>query len=233
MKTTVLCVILLVSSSSLGAYDVSRAGTTCRDLVATVRPSLDGEEGERYLDSADKAYRDCRGAKVPLEIRAKALFKFGIASAAREREQAALDALREAVSLLDRASGEHAELLIDVLDYTAFVESRAGMQTDAIAHSKRAADVRVEKYGRSSEEAAEGMIHLAMVHVSFKEYGKTEALLRDAIRIAEQTCGPQCNVLVDAYAGMETLYEAQGNRAEAKKYAELGQNAVPTRGSKD
>jgi hypothetical protein len=125
--------------------------------------------------------------------------------------------------------------LIDILDYTAFMESRAGLRSDATVHAKKAVDLRAKTYGRASAETAEGFVHLAMVHVTFHEYAKTEALLRDAIRIAEKACGPECDALATAYAGMETLYEAQGMTAEARKYAEPGQNAVPARksGSKE
>lgn len=233
MKTTTLCIILLLGSSSLIAEDLTRAEAKCRELVASVRPPLsEGEEGTQYLESADKAHRDCRGAKLPVEIRAKALFKYGIATAAREREQASIAALREAVDLLV-PGGEHTELLIEILDYVVFVESRAGLQTDATVHAKSAVDVRSKTYGRNSAQAAEGMAHLAMVHLTFHDYAKSEALLRDAIRIAEKACGPECDVLVTVYAGMETLYEAQGKPEEAKRYSELSQNAVPTRKRKD
>lgn len=228
MKTAAVCIVLLFST-------VSVAGANCADLVAAVRPpSSEGDESRRYLESADQAYRDCRGAKVPLEIRAKALFKYGIANASRERMQASIGALHEAIDLLGKS--DQTKLLIEVLDYTAFVESRAGLQSDATAHAKRAADVRAKTYGRNSAETAQGLVQLAMVHVTFNEFAKTETLLRDAIRIAEKACGPECDALVDAYAGMQTLYEAQGNTAEARKYAELGQNAVPSNrggGTKD
>jgi hypothetical protein len=234
MKPTTLCIVLLLSSSSLMAEDLSREEAKCRELVASVRPPLsEGEEGKQYLESADEAYRDCRGAKLPLEIRAQALFKYGIATATRQREQASIAALREAIDLLDHAGSGQTDLLVAILDYVAFVESRAGLQVDATFHAKKAVDVRAKTFGRNSAQAAEGMVHLAMVHVTFNEYAKTEALLRDAIRIAEKACGPQCDVLVSAYAGMETLYETQGKREEAKRYSELGQNAVPTRGRKD
>lgn len=233
MKTTTLSIILLLGSSSLNAQDLSWDEAKCRELVASVRPPLSGgEEGRQYLESADKAYRDCRGANLPVEIRAKALFKYGIATAAREREQASIAALREAIDLLD-PSGEHTELLIEILDKVAFVESRAGLQTDATDHAKRAVDVRVKTYGRNSAQTAEGMLYLAMVHLTFHDYVKSEALLRDAIRIAEKACGPECDVLVTAYAGMETFYQAQGKPEEAKRYSELSQNAVPTRKRKD
>ena len=229
MKRTTVCIVLLVLTFSAVAGEVSRGGGNCQELVAFVRPSLgeDGEDGERYLENADKAYRDCRSAKVPLEIRAKVLFKYGIASASRERVQAALDALREAIGLLDIATGDHTELLIEVLDYTASVESRGGMQTDAIAHSKMAADMRVERYGPNSAEAADGLTNLAAAYATFKEYEKAEALLRDAIQTAKQACGPECYALVKAYSGMEVIFSEQGNLAEATKYAELAQNAVP------
>ena len=235
MKRTTVWIVLLVLTPGALAGDGSRGGESCRELVAFVRPTLgeQGEDGERYLENADKAYRDCRGAKVPVDIRAKALFKYGIASASRERVQAALVALREAIGLLDRASDDHGEFLIEVLDYTASVESRAGMRTDAIAHAKRAAEMRAETYGSRSAEASEGMVHLAMVYVTFKDYAKAEALLREAVRIAAQACGPECDALVAAYAGMETLYEALGDKTEARKYGELGVNAVPANRTKD
>lgn len=234
MKTTTLCIVLLLASSSLMAKDVSRGEEKCRELVSAVRPPLSGgEEGKQYLESADEAYRDCRGAKLSLELRAKVLFKYGIATAVREQGQASIAALREAIDLLGEGGGDHPELLIDILDYVVFMESRAGLQTDATAHAKKAVDVRTKTYGRNSAQAAEGMVHLAMVHVTFNEYARSEALLRDAIRMAEKACGPECDVLVSAYAGMETLCEAQGKHEDAKRYSELGQNAVPTRGRKD
>lgn len=229
MKNTALCIALLLSAPSLVADDLSREVSNCRDLVASVRPQLSDEnEGSQFLAKADKAYRDCRASKFPVEIRAKALFKYGIATAARERQQASIAALREAIELLDQPK-DNTSLLVEILDYTAFVESRAGLQNDATAHAKRAFDLRAKTYGSTSAQAAEGLVHLAMVHVTFHEYAKTEALLRDAIRIAQKACGPECDALVNAYAGMQTLYEAQGMTAEAKKYAELGLNAVPAR----
>jgi hypothetical protein len=66
----------LFVSPSLVAEDASRGGTSCRELVAQVRSGLgEGEEAERYLESADNVYRDCRGANLPLEIRVKALVR--------------------------------------------------------------------------------------------------------------------------------------------------------------
>ena len=233
MKTTALCFVLFVSTQSLAAEVPSGAGTSCREMVAQVRPGLEeGEEAALYMESADKAYRDCRGAQHPIEIRAKVLFKYGIASASRGREQTAVEALREAVSLFDRSDGDNTELLIEILDYTSFMETQVGMRTDAISHSKRAADARVKKYGPDSGEAADGLTNLAVRYATFKEYEKAEALLRDAIQIAQRACGPECDALVHAYAGMEVLFTEQGNSAEAKRYAELAVEAVPSRRSK-
>ena len=232
MKTTALFIGVLVSSP-LAAEDVPRAETSCRELVAQVRPGpSEGKEADDYLENADKAYRDCRGAKFPVDIRAKALFKYAIASAGRKRDQAAIEALREGIGLFDRATGADRELLIEILDYATFLEISAGLHADAAAHSKTAVEIRAEKYGPKSAEVADGLGHLAMVHTSLKEYDKAEALLRDAIQLAEQACGPQCRALVNAYTGMEVLYREQGNTEEATKYAELAQNAVPPRRSK-
>jgi len=65
---------------------------------------------------------------------------------------------------------------------------------------------------------------------SFRRVAKGETLLRDAIRIASKTCGSECDALVFAYAGMETLHEAQGKTAEARKYAEMALDATGSRG---
>ena len=160
-----------------------------------------------------------------------ALLKYAIASGNREQSQAAIAAIGEAIELLDHARDADSDTasLIEVLSQAAFLETRAGLRNDATAHGKRAVDARIKKYGRNSAETAEGWVNLAMVYVSFDEYAKSEALLSDAIRVAEKACGPECETLVHAYSGMEALYAAQGNTAEAKKYAELGQNAVPAK----
>jgi tetratricopeptide (TPR) repeat protein len=228
MKRTALCLFVLLWSVSVIAQH--RSGeAVCRVLVASVRPPLDeGEQAKQYLDDAGTAYRDCRGSNLPVDVRVNALSKYATASAIREQHQAAIAALGEAIDLLDGARDVDMVLLIDVLGQAAFVESRAGLRSDATAHAKRAVEARIKKYGPNSVEAAEGLGHLAMVHATFAEYAQSEALLRDAIRIAAKACGPECDALVLAYVGMEVLYEAQGKTAEATKYAELAQNAVPT-----
>jgi tetratricopeptide (TPR) repeat protein len=229
MKKT-LSLFLLLWSVNAVAQRVSGDAVKCRDLVASIRPPLDeGDEGRRYLNDADTAYRDCRGSNLPLDVRVNALLKYAIASGNREQSQAAIAAIGEAIELLDHARDADTATLIEVLSQAAFLETRAGLRNDATAHGKRAVDARIKKYGRNSAETAEGWVNLAMVYVSFDEYAKSEALLRDAIRVAQEACGPECETLVHAYSGMEALYAAQGKTAEAKKYAELGQNAVPAK----
>jgi len=228
MRNTALSLVLLLSSVSMLAGEASRQLANCRELIVAVRPpGSEGEEGKRYLDDADRAYRDCRAEKFPIEVRVDALFKYGLATAARERTQTAIAAYREAIDLLDRAGSRPSPRMIEILDSLAREESRSGLRAEALEHAQRAANLRSERYGRSSAEAAEGMVHSAMVHVTFKDYAATEKLLRQAIRVAEKACGPTCATLVDAYSGMAVLHDAQGNQAEARKYEELAMEAVP------
>lgn len=230
MKRTALCILLSLWSVRAAAQEFSREALQCRDLVASVRPPIDeAEEGRQYLDDADQAYRNCRGSNLPLEIRVSALLKYAIASENRDRRQEAIAVLTEAIHLLDGAPDGYLELLIDVLGQAASAEARAGLRVDATAHAKRALEARIHKYGKNSDEAAAGIIALATVHYTFQDFAKTEMLLRDAIRIAEKACGPECDTLVLAYSGMESVYAAQGKTDESKRYAELAANAVPRR----
>lgn len=228
MKNIALCIALLLSGLRTFAGEMSRDLANCRELVAALRPTLSEDEGKKYLEDADRAYRDCRGEKFPVDIRVDALFKYGMATAGRDRSQTAIAALREAIELLDGANGNRSQRLIEILDRVAIEESRSNLQTDAVAHAKRAADVRVKVHGADSAQAAEGMVHLAMVYVTFKDFSKTESLLREAIRIATEACGPECDTLVDAYSGMAVLSDARGNASDARKYEELAMNAVPS-----
>lgn len=237
MKQKILIAILFLSIASTAfANPLSKEIGNCRDVIGVVRPpSQDDERATRYLDDADRAWRDRRGSKLPLDVRVNALLMYGMASDIRNRSQAAIDAYKEALGLLDRVKGENAAVLIEVLDQAASVESRTGVRADAIAHSKRALDERVKKYGATSAEVSTGMVNLAMTHTTFGENEESERLLRQAVRVAEKVCGPRCDALAFAYSGLQTFYELVGRTAEAGKYAELAQEAIPSRhsGSKE
>lgn len=227
-KASFALIFLLSYAGSLVAENLSRDAVACRELVGSVRPS--GEDGEPWLRweaEADRAYRDCRGTKLPLDVRVKTLLKYGMASDVRGRSQTAISAYKEAVGLLDGAKSEYVDLLIDSLDKAACLESSQGLRSDATEHSKRALAERVKNYGAKSEAAVVGMVNLAMVHAAFKDYEKSESLVRQAVRVAKEACGPQCEALSAAYVGMQTYYELIGNDAEAEKYADLALDASP------
>jgi tetratricopeptide (TPR) repeat protein len=219
----VIATLLLVSSSSVLAADAN----ACRQLLISPLPDQGGPDAEAFFDDAEKAYCDCRAAKLPVDIRVKALLKYGIARDVRGDAQAATDAFREAVSILDRAPGDQTTMLIEVLDRAVMAENDARLRSDAIEHSSRALSLRQAKFGKDSPDAVRGMVTLAIVHATFEDYGKSESLLRMAVRIAEKTCGPECEALAFAYSGMYALYSTLGNEAEAKKYDEMALNATP------
>lgn len=234
MKPTVLIAFLLVSNGNVIADDSSRQAADCRALVETVTPPLDeGEKHMQYLDDAAKAYRDCRGAQLPVEVRVNALVKYAIASSTSGEKQTAVAVLTEAIDILDRASGRHADLSISVLDRVASIETQAGLREAAIGHAKRAAETREKTYGKSSAEAAIGLVNLGLTHATFNDYAKGEELIRQAIRMAEKACGPECDALVEAYVGMQALYDSRGNKTEADKYAALAEKALPSRPKKN
>src|SRR5687768_16389048 len=108
MKKPALFAVLLLSVGTIAAEEFSREVINCRALVASVRPPADeGEQGTQYLDDAERAYRDCRGVKLPLDLRVKALLKYAMASDNRGRDQAANAPLAEALDLLDRDRGDN------------------------------------------------------------------------------------------------------------------------------
>jgi len=72
------------------------------------------------------------------------------------------------------------------------------------------------------------MTHLAMAYLTAGHREKSKALLRDALQVASKACGPECDALVAAYAGMEAFYDAQDDSAEARRYAALGVEAAPS-----
>ncbi len=195
------------------------------------------EEGEERLLAHDadarRAFRDCRGEKLPVEIRVNALVKYAIAVSARGETQSAVDAFVEAIDILDRAPAGKEELLITVLDQAATLEAEVNLRENAVAHATRSSEIRIKTYGKASSEAAVGLVQLGVVYGNFHEYEKGEKLVREAIRIAEKDCGFRCHALIQAYAGMEGLYASRGNKAEAKRYYELALDvAMSERASK-
>jgi tetratricopeptide (TPR) repeat protein len=219
----VIASLLLASSSSALATDA-----TCRQLLISPLPDQQDAKAEAYFDDAEKLYRDCRGTNLPIDVRVQALVKYGTAKHLRGQTQTAIQAYREALDILDSAKGDQTQMLLDVLDHLVMAEPDARLRSDAIAHSSRALSLRQAKFGKDSQEAVRGMVTLAIVHATFEDFAKSEALLRTAIRTAEKTCGPECDALAFAYSGMYALYTTLGNEAEAKKYDEMALNATPS-----
>ena len=226
MKNLLVLMSLLFLSSSFSVL-AADAGSCRQLLVSQLKAYPEPAEAAAYFDDAEKAYRDCRSTSLPIDIRVQALVKYGTAKHVRGGVQAAIGAFREAIAILDGAPGDQTAVLIEVLDRTVSAESDAHLRTDAIAHANRALSLRQEKFGDDSPEAVVGRVQLGLVHATFEEYGKSESLLRTAVRIAEKTCGPECDVLAQAYSGMSAFYATQGNEAEAKKYDEMALNAIP------
>jgi len=213
----VIAMLLLASSSSVLAADAN----ACRRLLISPLPDQEGPDAVAYFDDAEKVYRDCRSTNLPTDIRVKALLKFGVAKYVRGHGQTAISAFREALDILDSTSGDQTLMILEVLDRVITAENDALLRSDAIAHASRALSLRQAKFGKDSQEAVRCMVTLAIVHATFEDYGKSESLLRTAVRTATKTCGPECDALAFAYSGMYALYSTQGNEAEAKKYEEM------------
>jgi len=225
MKNVIVVISLLSLSSSVLATDES-----CRRLlISQLNAYAEPDAAAAYFNDAEKAYRDCRGARLPVDIRVKTLMKYGVARDVRGDAQAATDAFREAIAILDGAPGDQTTTLIEVLDATVLAESNARLRSDAIEHASRALTLQRAKFGNDSPEAVIGTAKLGMVHATFGDYGKSESLLRTAVRIAEKTCAPECDALAFAYSGMSALYSTQGKEEDAKKYDEMALNATPSR----
>jgi len=74
--------MILVFSFGVLSQEAARQAALCNELVASVRPPASGEEEDaRHRDEAERPHRDCRGSKMPADVRAKALFKYGIVTA--------------------------------------------------------------------------------------------------------------------------------------------------------
>ena len=222
MKSLFVVAALLLASPSVLATDAQ-----CRQLLMSPMPDQDDAKAEAYFDDAEKVYRDCRSTNLPMDVRVQALVKYGTAKHLRGQTQAAIQAYRQALEILDGVKGDQTQMLLEVLDRVVMAENDARLRSDAIAHSSRALSLRQAKFGKDSQEALRGMVTLAIVHATFEDYDKSESLLRTAIRTAEKTCGPECDALAFAYSGMYALYSTLGKETEAKKYDEMALNATP------
>lgn len=233
MKPVLCLILLLILHGEVVADDLAQKTSVCRELIGSVRPSgEDGDAWQRWRDDADRGYRDCRGSGMPLDVRVRALLKYAIASDTRGQSQAALAAYQEALGLLDASKGKEVDLLIEVLDQTASLAGRLGMRRPATEYSQRALDERTRKYGPKSAKAIEGMVNHAMTYAAFEEYDRTEKLVREAVRVAEGSCGPQCEARSIAYVGMQSYFHFVGNEREAARYGDMALDASPNGGSK-
>lgn len=223
MKKLLILFSLMFATHSMLAANAD----ACRQLLVSTPPNEGDADIEAYFNDAEQAYRDCRGTNLPADVRVNALMKYAMAKRLRGYTQAAIPALRDAIELLDRAPGDQTLTLLEALDRLSMAETDARLQSDAVAHATRALALRKTKYGNDSAEAVTGMVHLALVHATFGNYAPSESLLKNAVRTADKLCGPECDALVEAYSGMYSFYETQGNAAEAKKYQQLSLDAAP------
>lgn len=216
--------ITLVLFTSVSGFGMD--ANSCRKLVASSIGDTPSETAV-YFANADTAYRDCRAATLPADVRAQAASNYGTAKAIRNNLQAAVAAYKEALSVLSPVENAYSDLTLDVLDRAVQAESRAGLRSDAIDHASRALNIRRTKFGADSPQAVAAMVQLAMVHTTFENYSAAESILSNAYRTAQKGCGEQCQTLADVYSGFSALYAAQGNEAAERKYDQLGLNATP------
>lgn len=218
---------LLVSSlvaSPLFAADV----TACRALAARELPGDDGStSAQSFFDEAEQAYRDCRSAELPVDVRVQALLKYSLARGIRGNDQAAVAGSREALEALDRSESVDTKLLLTVLERLIHAETTARLRTDALAHANRALELQRATFGADSDEAIVGQIRVGIVHIEFGELDRAETILTSAVQLAEQKCGPQCDARSEAYTGMFVLRSAEGNEAEAKRFETMSFDAIP------
>lgn len=198
----------------------------CRKLLAIER-AVENDNGESAR-AAEKAYLDCRGESLPLDIRITAYTRYGDAKVSAGEMRAAVDVYRDALTVLDTMKQPDVQWTLTVLDRLSEIENDAHSTPDALSHAKRAADLRVAHYGNGSPEAAIGLARLGIAYVVQKDFSNADRAISEAIRIARDVCAPTCEALSEAYAARSTWYADQGNAAEAERYASLSVDATAT-----
>ncbi|HEY0157272.1 MAG TPA: tetratricopeptide repeat protein [Thermoanaerobaculia bacterium] len=221
MKLMILWLILAFTVQAAPAADEA----ACRRLLATEFTTKD-KTGAFQRDAA-QAFRQCVGEQFPVATRVQAHLQYGRALEIDERKDEALRVYLDAIRLLEGDAGGGSRLLIDALDRAAALESRTGRGSAAVAHSERALALRRETYGAASEEAAQGLIRLALVHIEQRAFPAAEPLIREAIDTARKACGEECGTLAEALVAMSTWYGDQGDEVSARHWFELSVEAQP------
>ncbi len=104
--------------------------------------------------------------------------------------------------------------LIEALAHTYFV--RPTTKSFAEPLYQRALRLRETHYGEQSVEFANGLTYLGYLRVQENRPAEAEQLLRRAVRIAENACGPRCEALVNARTALYDFLKTQpGREAEA------------------
>lgn len=201
----------------------SNPATQCKKLIG-------GEPGdEKYVQNAEKAYRDCRGADIPADMLLSVYRRYADTRDALGERQTAISIYKSGIGAFEARKGRGTSgLLIEALDQLARLESREGLRADAVEHATRALNLRRSLFGLESREAAVGLSRLGMVFVDARDFVGAEPYLKAAIKIATEACAPQCEELSEVLAAMSVWYSDQGNETEAKRYWVLSTDALPT-----
>lgn len=223
-SASLLFVLTILVTPSYRAV-VAADAATCRKLLSVER-AIEHDDGESAR-AAETAYLDCRSEKLPLDIRIAAYTRYGDAKVSAGATQAAIDIYRDALTVLDALNRPALELTLRVLDRLTEMESEAQHSADALSHARRASELRIEKYGENSPDAAIGLARIGLAYVMQKDFASADRYIDDAIRIADNACGPACDALAQAYAVKSTWYGAQGNTAEANRYEQMSIAATP------
>lgn len=222
-----LLLTLLVAPLVLGADD---DGRRCTAAVATMNQTR-WEEGnaaeyDAYKRLVRETYDLCRRSEALTPAKVDAYRRW--AAFAPDRN-AAIAVLRDGVAELAKRHGDDAPELLPLLLQLGLVvanDDRAG----GTAMLQRALAIQQKSYGETSEQVAEGHLHLASVAKVAKDFALAEHHYRTAVEIARKACGPECATLSTAIYSLLEVVKLDPQRAtEAEALEQQWEAAIPKR----
>ncbi|HEX7153498.1 MAG TPA: hypothetical protein VF618_18570 [Thermoanaerobaculia bacterium] len=215
MLVSRLSLLLLLLFAARLAQAASTAADGCVAAVAAMeRAQSRLENGNKatfdaFDEEVRQAYEVCRAADGPPDAKATAYKMWAIVG--RDRKNA-IAALFDGIEELEQRHGKDAPEMLPLLLHLGLMVAGESRE-EGTALLERAVAIQKQHRGESSEQVAEGYMHLAVVAEGSGDFTLAEHHYRTAIDVARKACGPQCRTLSTAILSLTDIIKRDPRRA--------------------
>lgn len=181
------------------------------------------QQAAKWRAAEKLAFGVCTSPETPVELRNEAIVRW---AGVLNDSSAELSLLKKALQETEAAEGPDSQALLPLIHRLADLYSiKPSKRREALDFAQRGLGIRRQVFGETSPEAVEGLVLLGLFWLiegmPDRNLPLAEQYLREAVKVAENACGPTCAPLSSALANLHALIKDQpGREGEAARIEE-------------